>query len=114
MQALLGLCHEHASFPERCTSNASKVSTCRSQALLGSFPEHAILEQLLLVSQRLLSLPLDSPLGRLLVGLQLLHRKALEWESYAAKHVSIREELTAIEAVIMRWHRVQVLVKQVN
>ena len=101
------------SFPERRTSNASKVSPCRTQALLASFPEHAILEQLLLVSQRLLSLPLDSPLGRLLVGLQLLHRKALEWESYAAKHVSIREELTAIEAVIMRWHRVQVLVKQV-
>ena len=61
----------------------------RVQALLREFPDHAILEQLLLVSQRLLSLPLDSPLGRLLAGLELLHRKALEWESYAAKHVSV-------------------------
>ena len=49
----------------------------RVQALLREFPDHAILEQLLLVSQRLLSLPLDSPLGRLLAGLELLHRKAL-------------------------------------
>ena len=80
----------------------------RVQALLREFPEHAILEQLLLVSQRLLSLPLDSPLGRLLAGLELLHRKALEWESYAAKHVSVRDELMAIEAVIMRWHRLEV------
>ena len=38
------------------------------QSLLREFPEHAILEQLLLVSQRLMSLPLDSPLGRLLAG----------------------------------------------
>jgi hypothetical protein len=80
----------------------------RVQVLLSEFPEHAILEQLLLVSNRLLSLPLDSPLGRLLAGLELLHRKALEWESYAAQRVSVRAELMGIEAVIVRWHRIEV------
>ena len=62
----------------------------RVQDLLREFPEHAILEQLVMVAQRLMAMPLSSPLGRLLAGLELLHRKALEWEGYAAAHVSVR------------------------
>ncbi len=52
----------------------------RLQALLGLFPEQPILEQLLAICRRLLALPLHSPLGRLLTGVELLHRKGLEWE----------------------------------
>ena len=52
----------------------------RLQQLLGLFPEQPILEQLLAISRRLLALPLHSPLGRLLTGVELLHRKGLEWE----------------------------------
>ena len=80
----------------------------RLAALLLEFPEHSILEQLQGLSQRLLAFPLDSPLARLLTGLELLHRKALEWESYAARHVSIQAELEGVEQLIMRWHRLLV------
>ncbi len=52
----------------------------RLQALLALFPEQPILEQLLAICRRLLALPLHSPLARLLTGVELLHRKGLEWE----------------------------------
>ncbi|KAJ1474928.1 hypothetical protein T484DRAFT_1830387, partial [Baffinella frigidus] len=80
----------------------------RLAELLSEFPEHSILEQLQGLCQRLMSLPLDSPLAKLLTGLELLHRKALEWESYAAKHVSILSQLDGVERLIMRWHRLLV------
>ncbi len=52
----------------------------RLLALLALFPEQPILEQLLAICRRLLALPLHSPLGRLLTGIELLHRKGQEWE----------------------------------
>ena len=48
--------------------------------LLAEFPEQSILEQLLAICRRLLALPLHSPLGQLLTGVELLHRKGMEWE----------------------------------
>eukprot|EP00899_Mesostigma_viride_P010035 jgi/Mesvir1/19032/Mv12798-RA.1 len=75
--------------------------------LLEEWPEHPVLEQLRAVCQRLMSLPLDSPLMRALVGLELLLSRAQLWEENAAKHVSLGEHLDRLSAVVLRWRKLE-------
>ena len=67
----------------------------RLTALLEEWPEHPLLEQLAEICDRVLALPLLSPLKQALTGLELLLARAQTWEEGAASHVSLAEELTA-------------------
>lgn len=62
----------------------------RIRELLREFPDHAVLKQLLSIGERILRFPINSSLMKVLTGLELLHKKGDEWESYAHKGVSIK------------------------
>lgn len=77
------------------------------QTLLRQWPEHAILQQLVTTAIQILHFDIDSPLGRTSSAVQLLLRKAQEWEAYAASQVSIKEELQPLTQIVARWRQIE-------
>lgn len=77
------------------------------QGLLALWPDHAILQQLVLISDRIRNFEISSPLARTLTGVELLLRKAQEWEVYAARMYSIAPELNALSALVTRWRKLE-------
>ena len=75
--------------------------------LLEEWPDHSVLNQLILVADRILSLSVTSPIMQILTGLQILITKAQDWEAYAAKHVSIQEELGLISQLVIRYRKME-------
>jgi hypothetical protein len=49
----------------------------------------------------------DAPLGAVLTGLQLLLARSQLWQETAAKHVSLAAQLERLNAIALRWSRVQ-------
>ena len=45
-------------------------------------------------------------------GLELLLQKSEEWESYAARHVSIRPQLQQLSLLIARWRKIEVCTRE--
>lgn len=79
----------------------------KTQALLARWPDHAILQQLVLIADRIRNFEISSPLARTLTGVELLLRKAQDWEAYAAKEFSIASELAALSALVTRWRKLE-------
>ncbi|KAG2527895.1 hypothetical protein JM18_003447 [Phytophthora kernoviae] len=77
------------------------------QSLLAMWPDHAILQQIVLISDRIRNFEISSPLVRTLTGVELLLRKAQEWEAYAAKAYSISDELGALSSLVTRWRKLE-------
>lgn len=77
----------------------------RLHQLQGEWPEHPTLKQLETIANRILSFPLTSPIMKVLSGLELLLHKAQDWESVAAKHVSLEAELHDISNLIVDWRK---------
>lgn len=77
------------------------------QSLLALWPDHAILQQLVLIADRIRNFEISSPLVRTLTGVELLLRKAQEWEAYAARNYSIASELGALSALVTRWRKLE-------
>ncbi|KAG6613327.1 Midasin-like protein [Phytophthora cinnamomi] len=77
------------------------------QSLLAQWPDHAILQQIVLIADRIRNFEISSPLVRTLTGVELLLRKAQEWEMYAAKAYSISDELGALSALVTRWRKLE-------
>uniref|UniRef100_M4C1N6 Midasin n=1 Tax=Hyaloperonospora arabidopsidis (strain Emoy2) TaxID=559515 RepID=M4C1N6_HYAAE len=77
------------------------------QTLLAQWPDHAILQQIVLIADRIRNFEINSPLVRALTGVELLLRKAQEWEMYAARAYSISEELSALSALVTRWRKLE-------
>lgn len=68
----------------------------RLEELILEWPEHAVLVQIMQICHRILSFPVTSPLMKVLSGLEMLLKKAQEWESYASKKVSVQGDLFSI------------------
>lgn len=66
-------------------------------ALLVEFPENAILQQISPVCQRIINFPITSPVMKILIGLELLLKKAQDWESYASKRVSLKGNIVGVD-----------------
>ncbi|KAL3666278.1 hypothetical protein V7S43_008529 [Phytophthora oleae] len=77
------------------------------QSLLAQWPDHAILQQIVLIADRIRNFEISSPLVRTLTGVELLLRKSQEWEMFAAKAYSITEELSALSALVTRWRKLE-------
>ncbi|GAB1601935.1 midasin-like [Argonauta hians] len=73
--------------------------------LLEEWPDHPTLKQLQTISERILTFPLTSPIMKVLSGLELVLYKAQDWESVAAKHVSLETELHDISNLIVDWRK---------
>ncbi|XP_074625737.1 midasin-like [Acropora palmata] len=81
--------------------------SARVQELLAEWPRNPNLVQLMVVIERILSFPVTSPLMRLLTGLEVLLKKSQDWESNAAKHVSLREHLDKVTQLIIQWRKME-------
>ncbi|KAI8371328.1 uncharacterized protein BYT42DRAFT_501247 [Radiomyces spectabilis] len=79
----------------------------RVQQIASEWPEHAILEQLINISDRLLGFSIVSPVAKFLIGVELLLQKSEDWEAYAAKHVSLKEQREELIALIVRWRQLE-------
>ncbi|KAI9911746.1 hypothetical protein PsorP6_009691 [Peronosclerospora sorghi] len=77
------------------------------QSLLAQWPDHAILQQIVLIADRIRNFEISSPLVRTLTGVELLLRKAQEWEMYAARACSISDELGPLSALVVRWRKLE-------
>ncbi|RLN63377.1 hypothetical protein BBP00_00004192 [Phytophthora kernoviae] len=77
------------------------------QSLLAMWPDHAILQQIVLIADRIRNFEISSPLVRTLTGVELLLRKAQEWEAYAAKAYSISDELGTLSSLVTRWRKLE-------
>lgn len=79
----------------------------RVEHLQQEWPEHAILQQLIVICDKILGFSVLSPVAKFLTGIEILLQKSEDWEAYAAKHVSLsaqREELTSL---IVRWRQLE-------
>lgn len=84
--------------------NAMKI---RLLELLDQWPEHAVLQQLVTIIDRLVGFPIVSPIAKLLTGIELLLQKSEDWEAYASKEVSVKEHRDAIVALIVSWRQLE-------
>ncbi|KAJ2556938.1 AAA ATPase midasin, partial [Coemansia sp. RSA 1836] len=78
--------------------------TLRVRELSEEFSDHAVLQQIGDMAQRLLAMPVTAPVAKLLAALELLHTRAQDWEAYAHRGVSIAE-LADIARLIIRWRQ---------
>ncbi|XP_069109146.1 midasin-like [Argopecten irradians] len=81
--------------------------TARVQELLSEWPDHPTLKQLMKIMERILDFPVTCPIMKFLTGLELLLEKAQEWESNAARHVSIATQLADVSLLIMQWRKLE-------
>ena len=79
----------------------------RISELLQEWPEHPILLQIAAVIDRLLSFTLDSPLAKLLTGLDMVLAKAHAWQANASSRVSIANHIEAVVTLVLRWRRLE-------
>ncbi|KAI8077784.1 uncharacterized protein BX664DRAFT_270456, partial [Halteromyces radiatus] len=79
----------------------------RVNTILSDWPEHAILQQLITICDRILGFSITSPVAKFLTGVELLLQKSEDWEAYAAKHVSIKTERDELIAMIVRWRQLE-------
>ncbi|KAL5010015.1 hypothetical protein ScPMuIL_012320 [Solemya velum] len=77
------------------------------QELQMEWPDHPTLVQLIEVVDRILSFPVTSPLMKFLTGVELLLHKAQDWESNAAKFVSISVQLGGISELVIEWRKLE-------
>jgi midasin (ATPase involved in ribosome maturation) len=75
--------------------------------LIKEWPEHAILEQLVVICDRLLTFSILSPVAKFLTGVELLLQKSEDWEAYAAKHVSLKDQREELISLIVSWRQLE-------
>ncbi|XP_051017145.1 midasin [Acomys russatus] len=75
--------------------------------LLQDWPEHPVLQQLLIVMDRIRGFPLSSPISKLLNGLEILLSKAQDWEENASRTLSLRKHLDLVSQMIIRWRKLE-------
>ena len=81
----------------------------RLKDLQAQWPGHEVLQLLMRMCHRLLYTSVADPLLKTIAGVQLLLYKAQQWESYAAKHVSLDNELRALRTLMKRWRRIELM-----
>ena len=96
-------------FPEETVLMQAPLAVLsqRLHVLLEEWPEHPLLQQLLAIVDRLLGLPLSTPLKTALTGLELLLARAQVWEETAARHVTLKQQLAAVAGLATRWRKLE-------
>uniref|UniRef100_A0A182NI10 Midasin n=1 Tax=Anopheles dirus TaxID=7168 RepID=A0A182NI10_9DIPT len=97
-----------ANIPEvlQCVK-ALKMVDARVRELLQEWPDHAVLNDILLIMQRIQGLPSTAPIVRFSTGLQLLRQKLDEWNSVAHRGNNMRELEREVVEYIHRWMRME-------
>ncbi|XP_065288386.1 midasin isoform X3 [Dermacentor albipictus] len=79
----------------------------RIQDLLVEFPGHPGLTKLRHVCNRVLGLPVSSPVMKVLQGLEILLALGQDWEKGAHRKISIAPELNALTHLVVRWRKME-------
>lgn len=79
----------------------------RATEVLQLYPGNELLVQVCKVAARISELHTSTPVGKLLMTVQLLLVKAQEWEQFAAKHVSLQLEMAGLSVLIGRWRELE-------
>ena len=79
----------------------------RSAQLLARFPGNEILLHVCKIAAKVSGFHLTTPLGKMLISVELLLRKAQEWEQYASREFSLVEEIAVLGRLIGRWRQVE-------
>ncbi|XP_061668786.1 midasin isoform X2 [Syngnathoides biaculeatus] len=74
---------------------------------LKDWPDHPVLVQLIVVIERIMTFSLSSPLAKFLNGLEILLSKAQDWENNTSRAVSLRNNMTSITQLIIKWHKLE-------
>ncbi|XP_032235337.2 midasin-like isoform X2 [Nematostella vectensis] len=100
--------YHDANIPEVTRARAVLLDlTSRINELLAEWPGNPLLTQLQLFVERILSLPVTSPVMKVLTGVELLLKNAQEWEANASRHVSIKAHLDALTQLIISWRKLE-------
>eukprot|EP00736_Rhodelphis_marinus_P003990 Rmarinus@m.5335 len=75
--------------------------------LLEEWPGHAVLTQLNQVTSRVLEMPAETPLMKVMIGLELVLLKVTEWNTYATRAVSLSAHVPGLSALVMRWRKIE-------
>jgi len=82
--------------------------TMRLAQLLTAFPGNAILVAVRQVTDRVSKLDLEeSSLGKVVAGMEVILKKAQEWEEHASQHVKIGPSLKAVSSLVSKWRQLE-------
>ena len=96
--------HQDPAPDEAAYGNKALTALLKSASrLLLQYPDNEVLLHLCKLTAVVLGMSVSTPLGKLLQSVQLILTKAQEWEQYAAKHVSLQDDITNLSALIQRW-----------
>ncbi len=80
----------------------------RVTQLLRAFPGNAILIATGQVLEMMLQLDLNKvPLGKMLTGLEVVLRKAQDWEQHASQRVSLGDRLRQVSRLVASWRKLE-------
>ena len=75
--------------------------------ILELYPEHPVLQSTIKIITKILAFPVNTPLMKFITGLELLLKKAHEWEVNASSKLSLKEDMNEIAALIARWRKLE-------
>ena len=81
--------------------------SARIRGLLTKWEEHPVLLQMLGISEKVLGLPCQTPVMKVLTGCEILLHKAQEWELNASREVSTTTQIAPLMGLIERWRRLE-------
>jgi midasin len=79
----------------------------RVEIELREWPEHAVLNDILIVVDRINNLQSTAPIVRFNTGLQILRQKIDEWNSVAHRLNNLRDLETDIVSYVHRWMKME-------
>lgn len=75
--------------------------------LIIQWPEHATLQELSRICREFLEYPTETPLAKQLQKIEQLYAVSVEWDKYAASHVSLATHITSLTDLIVSWRRME-------
>ena len=81
--------------------------SARITDLLAQWPENLQLARILDVASKLCALPLESPLMRIMTGLETLLARVDEWEIVASREVTLADYTKPLSVLVKKWRAVE-------
>ncbi|KAF9140977.1 AAA ATPase midasin [Mortierella sp. GBA39] len=79
----------------------------RLEGILSVWSEHAILESLIEFCDKLLVFPMDSPVAKILAGIEVLLLKTEDWQINASREYSVLENQDELKVLIISWRQLE-------
>ncbi|KAF9110511.1 AAA ATPase midasin [Mortierella sp. AM989] len=79
----------------------------RLEGILSVWSEHAILESLIEFCDKLLAFPMDSPVAKILAGIEVLLLKTEDWQMNASREYSVLDNQEELKTLIISWRQLE-------